>query len=1089
MADQNESSLDFDFPPIYSINTEVINNPIQHIIRPSSRAKVICEVLDAMNGQRFLINPQDDGGPILAITDEKIIPDGYAKVLLVDATLPFPNQAIKWIKHPEMQRNPDSIEGLVFYEYIKTIINSWKGCFFFKEESDSEKGLRPPQIGAVHAILAHWSITNQVATIVMPTGTGKTETMLSILVAKPCQRVLVVVPTDALRNQIGKKFLELGVLKKVGVVLPTALFPIVGVLKHKPKQIADVDALFEKCNVIVTTMSIAGSCTSEIQERMAYWCSNLFIDEAHHIGAPTWNAFKLKFEKQSIVQFTATPFRNDGRPVGGKIIFNYPLGKAQKDGYFRKIHFEPVVEYNPKKADQIIANKAVEQLRKDREKYNHILMARVENISKARMVFPLYAKFTEFHPVQIHSGLNEKEKEIARASILSGEAKIVVCVDMLGEGFDLPELKIAAFHDVRRSLPITLQLAGRFIRSRDDLGEPTFIANIADVTVQDELRKLYSQDADWNILLQQSSESVIQNQIDLWEFLKGFTNFPEDIPLQNIRPALSAVIYKTKCAIWNPSNFMKGLEKTGSFDQIYHDINAEKNVLVVVTGRRVPIDWAQLKEIYNMEWELLILFWDQDQNLLFINGSSNEGYYRELAQSVAGDVEQIRDSDVFRSLFGINRLRLQNVGLINQFGKLIKYTMSAGSDIETGLSEAARRFVRKANIFGAGYEDGRKATIGCSYKGRIWSRKVGNLEELIQWCRAVGNKVMNPEIDPDEVLKGTLVSETIQSRPIKFPVWIDWPDQIYMYPEISYFFSLDNKHSFQLFEADIRLVEPSTEGIIHFEIYSDDIIVPMTLEIENGEYRFQVIDGHQLVIRQGSRESSIQDFFFNNPPTIYFIDGSTLDGSSYTPLTRTYPAYSREKILGWDWTGVDLKKESQGIEKDKVSIQYHLIESLKAQGYHLIFDDDDSGEIADVIAITNMDKNIKIELYHCKFSKEELPGARIDDLYTVCGQAQKCVRWMDKVLEKPEEFFSHLLRREIKREEAQTSSRIEKGTKDDIEMLKVKSRSCPMEMVVFIVQPGLSKEKASGEQLELLSVTENYLLETFKLPFTVIASV
>ena len=73
---------------------------------------------------------------------------------------------------------------------------------------------------------------------------------------------------------------------------------------------------------------------------------------------------------------------------------------------------------------------------------------------------------------------------------------------------------------------------------------------------------MYSQDADWNALLQQSSESVIQNQVDLWEFLKGFTNFPEDIPLQNIRPALSAVIYKTQCAMWKPNNFIKGLEKT-----------------------------------------------------------------------------------------------------------------------------------------------------------------------------------------------------------------------------------------------------------------------------------------------------------------------------------------------------------------------------------------------------------------------------------------------------------------------------------------------------------------------------------------------
>jgi len=859
-------------------------------------------------------------------------------------------------------------------------------------------------------------------------------------------------------------------------------------LRHKPKQTTDVDVLFEKCNVIVTTMAIAGNCSGSIQERMAFWCSNLFIDEAHHIGAPTWNGFKQKFEKQRIVQFTATPFRNDGRPVGGKIIFNYPLGKAQKDGYFRQIHFEPVIEYNPKKSDQTIAAAAVERLRKDREKYNHILMARVEDIGRARVIYKLYEKYPEFHPVQIHSGLSDKERENVRKVILSGEAKIIVCVDMLGEGFDLPELKIAAFHDVRRSLPITLQIAGRFVRSRADLGEPTFIANIADVTVQEELRKLYSQDADWNTLLRQSSEAVIQNQVDLWEFLKGFTNFPEEIPLQNIRPALSVVIYKTLCATWNPENIIKGLEKTRSFDQIYHDYNAEKNVLVVVTGRRIPVDWGQLKEIYNMEWELLILYWDQNQNLLFINGSSNEGYYKELAESVAGVVEQIKDSDVFRSLAGINRLRLQNVGLINQFGKLIKYTMRAGSDIETGLSDAQRRFVRKANIFGAGFEDGKKATIGCSYKGRIWARKVGNLEELIEWCKDVGKKVLDTTIDPDEVLKGTLVSETIQSRPNKLPVWIDWPDVLYTYPEIAYSFTLDNNNYFQFFEADIRLVEPSIDGVIRFEIYADGIRAQIILEINDGAYQFRVSDDHQLVLRQGSRETSIQDFFSEYPPTIYFIDGSSLEGSSYTPLPKAYQPYLKEKISVLDWTGTNLKKESQGAEKDKTSIQFHLIDVLKSRGYFIIFDDDDSGEIADVIAITDTQTSIKIELYHCKFSKEETPGARIDDLYAVCGQTQKCVRWMEKALEKPDEFFAHLLRRETKREEEQASSRIERGSRDDIETLKMKSRSCPIEMSVFIVQPGVSKVKVSAEQLELLGVTENYLMETYKLPLTIIAS-
>ncbi|MGL5734070.1 MAG: DEAD/DEAH box helicase family protein, partial [Beijerinckiaceae bacterium] len=42
-----------------------------------------------------------------------------------------------------------------------------------------EAGLRPPQMGAIHAVKAHWVVSDKPATVVMPTGTGKTETMLA----------------------------------------------------------------------------------------------------------------------------------------------------------------------------------------------------------------------------------------------------------------------------------------------------------------------------------------------------------------------------------------------------------------------------------------------------------------------------------------------------------------------------------------------------------------------------------------------------------------------------------------------------------------------------------------------------------------------------------------------------------------------------------------------------------------------------------------------------------------------------------------------------------------------------------------------
>ena len=72
----------------------------------------------------------------------------------------------------------------------------------------------------------------ETATVVLPTGTGKTETMMSALVAGRCNRVLVTVPTNALRGQLFNKFKTLGILKKAKfeIVDKEALYPIVGVI-------------------------------------------------------------------------------------------------------------------------------------------------------------------------------------------------------------------------------------------------------------------------------------------------------------------------------------------------------------------------------------------------------------------------------------------------------------------------------------------------------------------------------------------------------------------------------------------------------------------------------------------------------------------------------------------------------------------------------------------------------------------------------------------------------------------------------------------------------------------------------------------
>ena len=128
-----------------------------------------------------------------------------------------------------------------------------------------------------------------------------------------------------------------------------------------------------------------------------------------------------------------------------------------------------------------------------------------------------------------------------------------------------------------------------------------------------------------------------------------------------------------------------------------------------------------------------------------------------------------------------------------------------------------------------------------------------------------------------------------------------------------------------------------------------------------------------------------------------------------------------------------------------------------------------------------------MELYHCKYAHGDRPGARIDDLYEVCGQAQKSIWWASSA-EKKTDIFTHLMRRESKRIAKGQASRLERGTPALLKKIREISRLYPVTLSISVVQPGLSQKTISINQLQLLAVTENHLSEMYQLSFRAIAS-
>jgi hypothetical protein len=288
-----------------------------------------------------------------------------------------------------------------------------------------------------------------------------------------------------------------------------------------------------------------------------------------------------------------------------------------------------------------------------------------------------------------------------------------------------------------------------------------------------------------------------------------------------------------------------------------------------------------------------------------------------------------------------------------------------------------------------------------------------------------------------------------------------------------------------LVDVALDLTERSTVGPISFKVSTPLADDAYELDFAKGTMRFRACDSEAYVLTQRSRVP-LSDFLGRCGLTVLFEqDATIIPPGIFLKLDRNLPPYDLARMQVLDWSGVDLRKESQGPNRDADSIQARVIDHLQSiDNWDLLIDDDGAGEIADVVAMRLEENVLHVRLVHCKFSSEASPGARIADLYEVCGQAQKSVRWKRNL----ELMFRHLIRREKNRKSRYDRTGFILGDGNKLYELEDKSRFVRAQFSIVIAQPGLAKKDISPPLLELLASTEVYLHETACATFEVYCS-
>jgi len=152
--------------------------------------------------------------------------------------------------------------------------------------------------------------------------------------------------------------------------------------------------------------------------------------------------------------------------------------------------------------------------------------------------------------------------------------------------------------------------------------------------------------------------------------------------------------------------------------------------------------------------------------------------------------------------------------------------------------------------------------------------------------------------------------------------------------------------------------------------------------------------------------------------------------------------------------------------------------------FDVVFDDDASGEAADLVCMKLEEDRIRVAFVHCKFAGGSTAGERVKDVVEVSSQAVRSTKWNNRF----HQLVQHIKRREDVLKTDARPTRFLAGTAADLNQLVKLSRIKAARSEILIVQPGLSKKRRTSDQSQVLAPALTYLKETIDVDVSIVCS-
>jgi superfamily II DNA or RNA helicase len=417
--------------------------------------------------------------------------------------------------------------------------------------------LRPGQRGAVFAMRSWATATppDEVAILGLPTGYGKSELIALAPFLFGSRRILIIAPSVVVRHQLFERVRDQTHLRNLGIVPGDVPKP--DVLEHVGR-IEDSEQWkeFESRHVVVThTQSVSPEGKTVADPPYDGLFDLILFDEAHHLGAPSWVGVREAFPNAIAVGFTATPYRRDRRALPGRTIFQYPLDKAVDEGFFVPIVYRQVqADATADGRDRAVAIEAIRELNQRNARAGKPaarLLVRADTVDRAKQLAKLYLTLDASVKLEVVTyETTDRQLNAATARLRFGESSGVAFVGVLGEGFDMPSLKIAAYHNPHRSLPVTIQFAGRVARTeKPDQEMPAADEHAVLIATSNDhpeiLGELHRDGQRWDKLIPELARELDERPVRAWSvFSPSTANMADAFTVENFRTFTLADVYR-----------------------------------------------------------------------------------------------------------------------------------------------------------------------------------------------------------------------------------------------------------------------------------------------------------------------------------------------------------------------------------------------------------------------------------------------------------------------------------------------------------------------------------------------------------------